>query len=133
LKKKGWSIIHVPEAEVFMMAPRTVPEYIHQRKRILVGHRQLEKITGTYPRTIGAMAWRKPFFLLKFLVHENKALKIRDYPKVLVGLSLEILARILATIDFRDTKKYNNWTQIRTTKTLNAITNPKRTRKQNIM
>jgi len=125
LKKKGWKIVHVPEAKVFMMAPKTVPEYIHQRKRILVGHRQLEKITRVYPKTIGAMAWRKPLFLLKFLIHETKELKIRDYPKVLVGLSLEILARILASMDFGGTKKYRNWTQIRTTKTLDAISNLK--------
>jgi cellulose synthase/poly-beta-1,6-N-acetylglucosamine synthase-like glycosyltransferase len=116
LRKKGWKVIFVPKAEVFIKSPRTPLEYISQRERVLIGHKQIEKTVGVVPTTIGAMALKKPYYSTKILVEELKLQKINDYAKILVGIFLEAISNILALINLRRMESYLVWKQIRSTK-----------------
>jgi len=118
LKKNGWQVVHVPQAEAFNLVPETVREYIDQRERIVAGHRQVEDATGTYPTTIGAILFKKPFFLLRILFGEVRNLGIRDYPKLWAGFFLEVVARIFASLNYRNRASYLKWKRIHTTKSL---------------
>jgi len=116
LRKKGWKVMFVPEAEVFIKSPCTPLEYISQRERVLIGHKQIEKTVGVVPTTIGAMALKKPYYSVKILVEELKLQKINDYAKILVGIFLEAISNILAFINLRKMESYLVWKQIRGTK-----------------
>jgi len=118
LKKNGWQVVHVPQAEAFNLVPETVQGYIDQRERIVAGHRQVEDSTGTYPTTIGAMLLKKPLFLLRILLDEVRNLGIKDYPKVGVGIFLEIIARFFAFLNYGNRASYLKWKRIDTTKSL---------------
>ena len=118
LKKNGWQVVHVPEAEAFNLVPETVREYIYQRERIVAGHRQVEDATGTYPNTIGVILFKKPFFLLRILFDEVRNLGIRDHPKLWAGFFLEIMARIFASLNYGNRASYLKWKRIETTKSL---------------
>ena len=118
LRKKGWPIVFVPKAEVLIGGPATPMEYIHQRVRIVIGHKQLKEMTGVEPTTIGALAFRKPLFSLRILLDEIRIHEIRDYPKILMGLDLEVVAQTLARVNFKKRSKYLKWKQIRSTKTI---------------
>lgn len=116
LKKKGWQIIFVPDAEVSIRGPATPIEYIQQRERIVIGHKQLEQITGVKPTTIGALAFKRPLFSLRILVDEIKTHRVSDYPSILASLFLEFLAQTLARVNFRKKSTYLKWKQIQSTK-----------------
>lgn len=116
IRRKGWKIVFVPEAEVFIKAPHTPLEYINQRERILIGHKQIEKTTGTPPTTIGALAFKKTSYSMKILVEELKMQKIKDLIKICVGIFLEMVSNILALINLKKTSDYLIWKQIRGTK-----------------
>ena len=118
LKKKGWKIAFVPSAKVFIGTPKTVKEYIQQRERIVIGHKQIEKIMGLKPVTLSAMASKKPCFSLKIMVDEARTCKFYDYPKIFAGIFLEIIAQTLARIKFKKKGEYLKWKQIQGTKIL---------------
>lgn len=119
LKKKGWQIAFVPSAKVFIAAPRTITEYIQQRERIVIGHKQIEKVMGLEPVTISAMASKKPCFSLKIIVDETRTCKFYDYPKIFAGIFLEMIAQALARTKLKKKGEYLKWKQIQSTKILN--------------
>jgi cellulose synthase/poly-beta-1,6-N-acetylglucosamine synthase-like glycosyltransferase len=116
IKRKGWKVVFVPNAEVFIRSPCTPLEYITQRERVLIGHKQIEKTVGTVPTTIGAMALKKPHCATKIIVEELKFQKISDYIKIFVGIFLETISNILALINLKKMESYLVWKQIRGTK-----------------
>ncbi|MEM3629214.1 MAG: glycosyltransferase [Candidatus Bathyarchaeia archaeon] len=116
LKKKGWRITFVPEAEVFIKGPVTPLAYIQQRVRVIVGHRQIKEIVGVEPTTIGALIFKKPLFSLRILLDEVRTYKLTYSLQFFVGICLEVLAQILALIRLREKQKFVKWKQIRSTK-----------------
>jgi len=117
LKRKGWKITFVRNAKVFINSPSNPVDFIRQRKRILIGHRQIEKKVGVAPTTIGALALRKPHYSMLVLIEELKSHKIIDYPKIAIGILLEVLCNLLATLSIRKMDLYVLWKQVRSTKT----------------
>lgn len=118
LRLKGWQILFVPDAEVTIAGPATPLEYIQQRERIVIGHRQVKDMVGIEPSTIGALAFKQPFLSLTLMTREARAGSVSDYPKIIVGIFLEILAQGLARINYRRRKDFLKWKQIKTTKNL---------------
>lgn len=116
LKQKGWQILFIPNAEVSIAGPATPLEYIQQRERIVIGHRQVKDIVGIEPSTIGALAFKQPLLSLTLLTREARAGSVSNYPKIIVGIFLEVLAQSLARINYRKRREYLKWKQIRTTK-----------------
>mgnify|MGYP001626231650 CR=1 FL=1 len=116
LKRKGWRVVFVPDAEVFIRCPCTPLEYISQRERVLIGHKQIEKMIGVAPTTIGALAFKKPKYSIKILVEELKLQKISDYAKILVGIFMEAVSNLLAIVNLKRIESYLVWKQIRGTK-----------------
>ncbi len=116
LKRKGWQILFIPDAEVTIAGPATPLEYIQQRERIIIGHKQVKEKIGIEPSTIGALAFKQPLLSLTLLASEARTGSVTSYPKIIIGLFLEILAQSLARINYRKRNQYLKWKQIRTTK-----------------
>jgi cellulose synthase/poly-beta-1,6-N-acetylglucosamine synthase-like glycosyltransferase len=119
LKKKGWRITFVQDAKVLIKGPATPIEYIQQRERIIIGHKQLKEMTDVEPTTIGALALKKPLLSLKIIVDEARTCRFYEYPKIFVGLFLEMIAQALARIKFKKKGEYVKWKQIKNTKIFN--------------
>jgi cellulose synthase/poly-beta-1,6-N-acetylglucosamine synthase-like glycosyltransferase len=118
LKKKGWKIAFVPDSQVLIKSPSTPLEYIRQRERIVIGHKQLEQVTGVQPTTIGALALKKPLFSMRLVLDEFRTQNAKRYPSFLVGFFLEAVAQTLARMNFKKKSAYLKWIQIRSTKTI---------------
>ena len=59
-KKKGWLIKYEPHASVSISGPKTLTDYIKQRRRIIFGHYQIRKLTGETPQYLVHMAPQYP-------------------------------------------------------------------------
>ena len=116
LRRKGWKTIYIPDILVYIMAPRTVMDYLRQRQRIIWGHKQLKKKIGIEPATWSSEIKKHPFHSLDILAEELTFTKPKDYPKLLVGLFLEAIANIIAYIHKNDTGRYIKWSRIKSTK-----------------
>ena len=51
-------IAYCPEAEVLLKGPSTVRDFISQRRRVFVGHKQLELLVGRKISTMKVPKWK---------------------------------------------------------------------------
>jgi cellulose synthase/poly-beta-1,6-N-acetylglucosamine synthase-like glycosyltransferase len=116
LRKKKWKIAYVNEAYVSIKGPSNPIDYIKQRVRIIIGHKNVMRVTGTKPGTIGSMGIYNPFKIFNVFIKEISSYKMRDIPKIIVVLFLEVIAQILANIKFYNKEKYIIWEPIKSTK-----------------
>ncbi len=66
-KKKGWLIKYDPSSIVSICGPRTFPDYVKQRRRILYGHSQVKKATGQSPQHMLYFLPQHPILTMKLL------------------------------------------------------------------
>ena len=118
IRKKGWETVHVEDKLVYIMAPRTVKDYILQRERIIWGHKQLKESIGMEPSTLTFTIIKKPFKTLNMFVHEIRYIGMLNYYKVVIGVFLEIIANILTIIYNNNLTRYIKWKRIGSTKNL---------------
>ncbi len=110
IKDQRLRLVYVPEVFVYNRGPETVSDFIKQRRRIYVGHLYVQDTTGYQVSTLSGIRIL-PFFL-------RAAEPDRRYffwaPWAVV---LEVLARLLATWDYRVRKrKHCVWDVVKTTK-----------------
>ena len=118
LRRKNWQIVFAPNAEVFIASPRTVMDYFQQRERILIGHKQIRRVTGIEPSTLSAMIFSNPYSLLRMLIEEVRMYKINRWPKIFVGFYLEMITQFIVRTGLHRKGNYLKWKQIKSTKTL---------------
>jgi len=114
-KKKGWLIKYQPTSHVTMCGPQTFHEYFYQRRRILVGHLQVKKITGESPQHLLYLLPQQPVQAMRlfFLFLRKNSLFT-----VLAFISVEFLIYSLAGLDFVRKKSYTKWHFLNSTKEL---------------
>jgi cellulose synthase/poly-beta-1,6-N-acetylglucosamine synthase-like glycosyltransferase len=118
LREKGWRITFVPQSKVFIKSPATPIEYIQQRERVIIGHKQIKEVTGTEPVTITNLTIKRPSRALKILLNEIKTYDLNEKMKILGGFFLEFVAQILALVKMKEKSKYVKWRRIPSTKKL---------------
>jgi len=114
-KKKGWLIKYQPSSHVSICGPQTFNDYFYQRRRILVGHLQVKKITGESPQHLIYLLPQQPIHAMKllFLLFKKNSLLT-----VLAFVSVELLIYSVATLDYLRKKSYTKWNILNTTKEL---------------
>lgn len=108
---KKYKIAYCPQAEVFLKGPSTVHDFVSQRRRVFVGHQQLELLIGRKISTMKVPKWKDILNACPF-----RGFKGRTYA---VGfIFLQGTAFVLAKWDFARHNLPFKWKMIKTTKNL---------------
>ena len=108
----GYRLAYVPEAVVHNHAPRTVREFIRQRRRIAAGHFWLREVSGYSVSTMNIR--RTARLTLEELRHRSAALALY----ALGTIGIEVLSRGLGWLDFRGDRHHSIWKVAETTKSV---------------
>jgi cellulose synthase/poly-beta-1,6-N-acetylglucosamine synthase-like glycosyltransferase len=108
---KKSKIAYCPEAEVLLKGPSTIHDFVSQRRRVFVGHKQLELLIGRKISTMKVPKWKDILKACPFT-----GLKGRTYA---VGfLFLQGIAFLFAKWDFARHNLPVKWAMAKTTKSL---------------
>nr|MDO8100861.1 glycosyltransferase [Candidatus Njordarchaeota archaeon] len=113
IRKAGYKVVYVPEAEVIMKGPTNISELLSQRRRVICGHKQLEKTHGANIASIDSAEVTK--MLPKILSLQPKKLL-----GTIVGIGFEAFSHVLARRDILNGKDHREWRIVPSTKTLMA-------------
>ena len=103
IEKQGYRAVYVPDAVIFSRTPRSIRDYIRQRRRVRVGHMQIKRKIGV------SAATADPIAALKVV--------LRQIIWLLMILAIESSAYLLALIDYyRNKLPTKGWSVARTTK-----------------
>jgi cellulose synthase/poly-beta-1,6-N-acetylglucosamine synthase-like glycosyltransferase len=108
---KKHRIAYCPEAKVLLKGPSTKSDFITQRRRVFVGHKQLELLIGKKISTMKVPSWKDIMKACPF-----KGIKGRVY--ALGFISLQGIAFLLAKWDFSRRNLPIKWKLVKTTKNL---------------
>jgi len=108
---KNCKIIYCPQAEVLLKGPSTIHDFLTQRRRVFIGHQQLEFLIGRKISTMKVPSWKK---ILK--ASPYKGLKGWGYAAGFV--LLQGVAFVLAKWDFARHKLPVKWQMVKSTKNL---------------
>jgi len=107
IHKQGYSILYFPQAVVHIRCPTNIVDLLKQRKRIWVGHMQLQKATGHKVSTSN----------FRNILRMASALKPSEIFYAAIGGCLELIAYSQANIESRKGTIPYAWEPIRSTKT----------------
>ena len=103
IEKQGYKAVYVPDAVIFSRTPRSIKDYIRQRRRVRVGHMQIKKKIGVSAATADPIAGLR--------------VVLRQIVWLLMILAIEGSAYVLAFIDYyRNKLPTKGWPVARTTK-----------------
>lgn len=107
IHQQGYQILYAPEAVVFIRCPTNVADLFRQRKRIWIGHLQIQRAAGFVVPTsdFRNIAWT------------ISTLKLCEIPYALLGAILEGLAYLAAKLNFSKGEVPHTWEPIKSTKT----------------
>ncbi|MCW4001030.1 MAG: glycosyltransferase [Candidatus Bathyarchaeota archaeon] len=108
---KKYKISYCPQAEVLLKGPSNVHDFLAQRRRVFVGHQQLEFLIGKKVSTMKVPSWKS---ILKACPY--RGLKGRVYAAGFVFF--QAVAFLLAKWDFARHNLPVKWTMAKSTKNL---------------
>jgi len=108
---KKRKIAYCPKAEVLLKGPSTMRDFISQRRRVFIGHKQLELLIGRKISTMKVPKWKD---ILKAC--PTKGIKGRTY--ALGFIALQGIAFVFAKWDFARHNLPIKWKMVKTTKNL---------------
>ena len=111
MKKR--KIAYCPQAEVLLKGPSTVHDFISQRRRVFVGHKQLELLVGRKISTMKVPKWKDILRACPF-----KGVKGRAY--ALGFVFLQGISFVLAKWDFARHNLPIKWKMVKSTKNLQS-------------
>lgn len=106
VQQQGWRIMYVPETVVYIRCPTNIIDLFKQRKRIRIGHLQVQHETNFKVSTSS----------LKNSLRAFPFLKPMEIPYALMGAILEIFAYFVAKISFNKSNIPYIWEPIESTK-----------------
>jgi cellulose synthase/poly-beta-1,6-N-acetylglucosamine synthase-like glycosyltransferase len=113
---KNCKIVYCPQAEVLLKGPSTMRDFVSQRRRVFVGHQQLEYLLGRKISTMKVPKWKDILKACPF-----KGLKGRIY----VGgfIFLQGIAFLFSKWDFARHNLPIKWKMVKSTKNLQDSSN----------
>lgn len=108
IRKQGSSIVYVPEAVVYIRCPTNIVDLLEHRKRIWIGHMQLQKTTGFKVSTSSVIN----------IMSAIPTLSLSEIFYAFIGGIIEIIAYFRAKIAFTKGTVPYVWQPIMSTKTL---------------
>lgn len=113
VEQRGYRVIYLPDAYVFLKGASNIQDFIRQRRRVLIGHIQLEFLMG---KKIPTMNVLKNLSLLRKA--KPKTSLVRGWLWTLAFLFFYMIAQILSKFDFLMRNLPYKWEIAETTKTL---------------
>jgi len=113
-RRKGF-IKYAGRAIAYNVMPRTLREYVNQRRRWLFGHFQTRRLTGEEPTVMDTIIFSRTKTALKILVDEI-AEDVGRIPYLFAAVLVEGIIYCLSTVDFLRGREYGVWPVIRSTK-----------------
>ena len=95
---RGRTVRFCSDATVYVRVPRTLRGLVRQRRRVLLGHRQIRDLLRRPPNTLEALARREPRLAASILLEEFRA-RPSSAAFLLLALPLEIVSMALALGD----------------------------------
>ena len=112
--KKGWQVAYDPRSSVLICGPKNFPDYLKQRKRVLLGHWQIKKSTGQSPQHLIYLLPLYPKKVLKLLLGLCEEYGLPTFT-IFVTLELMINLSVLPSL-IRNKPLNNNWSIASSTK-----------------
>lgn len=110
-EQRGLRLGYCHDAKVYLMGPNTLMDFIKQRRRVFVGHKQMESLTGKKVPTMRWPKWRQILKACPFTGFKGGAY-------ALLFVAFQALALLLSRWDlYRNNLPYK-WDMAKTTKTL---------------
>ena len=113
-RKKGWLVKYEPKARVTISGPKTLLDYLRQRRRIIFGHYQIRRLTGESPQYLIHLMPLYPKKTLKLTLWLFNECGISRF---LLFMLIELLLNIVAAADFITGKSFSRWSVATSTKT----------------
>lgn len=114
VQRRGYRIVYVPNAVVYIRGPDNLADLFEQRRRILIGHLQIQERTGF------AVSTSSMKNILLSLIREDFMETLKKLPFLVLGGIIEMLAFLSAHQEFRKGKLPFAWKTIESTKQLRA-------------
>ena len=114
-KKRGWLIKYEPRSRVSICGPRTVIEYLQQRRRVIYGHYQVRKLTGESTQHLMHLLPVIPVRVIKLGLWLVRTQNIRI---LTVFLLAELTANLAAIMDILLKKTHSQWCTLASTKSV---------------
>lgn len=114
IRRKGYRIVYVPNAVVYIKGPDNLADLFEQRKRIAIGHLQIQEKTGF---TVSTSSTKNRLFSI---TREDFIETAKKLPFFILGGLIEILAHFSARREFRKGKVPYAWKTIESTKQLRS-------------
>ena len=114
IRRQDYKIVYVPDAVVYIKGPDNLADLFEQRRRIFIGHLQIQKKTGF---TVSTSIKKN---ILLSVIRKNFLETVKSLPLFILGAIIEILAHIGARREFRKGKMPYAWKTISSTKKLQA-------------
>lgn len=117
---RGHKIQYVSQAVCHIFGPRTIRDYVNQRRRVLFGHRQLTRLLRKPPDVLKTMVFSQPWDAIRVFLGGAQQMKPQDLMKVPAVIVLEVIASLLGLWDSRQkrVRRHILWDRIDSTKTL---------------
>jgi cellulose synthase/poly-beta-1,6-N-acetylglucosamine synthase-like glycosyltransferase len=112
---KGLKVKFSSEVNVGFVPPKTIPEYLRQRRRWVYGHFQMKRMVGEFPTVLEFSVVRSPRLVTKVVVKQllNKP---RTIFYLAVALLLELIVFGYMLWDGLETRTHLLWNPIESTK-----------------
>jgi len=109
---QGGALAYARSARVRLAVPAGFRDHLEQRRRILVGHRQVRRESGRSPSTLAALAVRDPGRAWRLIRSELRG-RDRAWRSMALLLAAEGMAAGLASLDLlRQRKDYGVWPRV---------------------
>jgi cellulose synthase/poly-beta-1,6-N-acetylglucosamine synthase-like glycosyltransferase len=116
---KGFKVKFSSEVQVAFVPPKTIPEYLRQRRRWVYGHIQMKRMVGEFPTVLEFSLVRNPKLVTKVVVKQ-----LLNRPRTIfylaVALLLELVIFEYVLFDGLETRRHLLWNPIGSTKKMPA-------------
>jgi cellulose synthase/poly-beta-1,6-N-acetylglucosamine synthase-like glycosyltransferase len=106
----GYRLAYVPESVVHNHAPRTMREFVRQRRRVAAGHYWLRDVSGYSVSTMNIAR------TIRITLEELSVRTPRRNFYALGTIGVEAVSRALGWLDFRTNRRHSIWKVSETTK-----------------
>ena len=114
IQRQGYKIVYVPNAVVYIKGPDNLADLFEQRRRIFIGHLQIQRTTGF---TVSTLSKKN---ILLSVTRENFLKTVKKLPFFILGGIIEMLAHFSARREFQKGEVPYAWKTIESTKQLRA-------------
>jgi len=111
VRRLGYQVLYVPEAEVYLRGPRSIGDFFTQRVRVLTGHLQVKNWFR-----LDTISTSSPTRTLEALARNVDLAKPKEIGWASLAALLESIAHLMAWYRFSTGKVPYNWRPVPTTK-----------------